>query len=177
MESPTLSDFIAAFKQDDFITRLVVAGDEAPVDQLMVALEDGDYRPWNWRVELMYLPNLKDPSFLQYFAPLPFEYAPGRATEISRFCNHLNENLPLTGFGISEERGWVYFRHMMTCPDNGADPHLVVQTTWAIWYLIDRFGSLVKDIVEGHTNYEQACLALQENLQNWIPENWGGTND
>jgi hypothetical protein len=177
MTSPTPADFENAFQAEEFMTRLVPAGDEVPVDQLMVTLEDADYRAWAWWVELMYLPDLKGPTFLQFFAPLPFTYSSERAAEVARFCHNLNGILPLNGFGISEEHEWIYYRQLMPCPDSGADSNLVVQTTWAIWYVIDRFGGLLKDIVEGSTNLEQARAALEHNLKLWTPEDWGKSDD
>ena len=177
MTPPTSANFVKTFEQDEFVTRIVPAGDEVPVDQLLVALKDEEYRAWTWRLELMYLPGLKEPAILQFFVPLPFTYDAQRAVEVARFCHSLNEILPLNGFGISEEHEWLYYRLLMPCPDRGADPGLVLQTAWSIWYLIDRFGGLLKDLAEGVTDPEQARAALADNLAHWTPEDWGKSDD
>ena len=167
MAKPELSQVIAALNRDGFLTRLVPPDDEAPVQQLLVLLGD-ENEALTWRLEMMLLPEVEEPIILQFFALLPFEVNGASVADLARFILVLNGALILTGFGLSEANGWVFYRHLMPCLDGRElDAELVLTTLWTINYQLDRFAPLLKGIAEGTTSLEQSIRALEHNLERW----------
>jgi len=164
MSKSVFDTIVPALHSQGFMTRVIPASDEVPADQLLVVLDE-EAEPASWRVEMVFLPELTEPYILQFFALLPIEVKEATLPNLARFILALNANLPLTGFELDEGSGWIYYRHLMPCPDNRAlDVELTVDTMWLIHYVIDSFAPLLQDVVEGHKTLAQGLEALQESV-------------
>jgi len=166
MISNNLSALLPVLEEEGFETRLVSPEEdgEAPSDQLLVALPD-EHRPWDWHLELMFLPDLVEPVVLQVFCLLPFQPNPASVGDLARFLMALNNHMPITGFELSESDGWIFFRHMLACTVAGVDSNLLVDVIWMTSYLVDRFGSHIQGIAAGNQSLAQALAALEDNLE------------
>jgi hypothetical protein len=169
MAGPELGQLVPALNADGFLTRLVPAGDEVLVEQLFVLL--GDLEDFALTAELMLLPEVSEPTVLQLFVALPFEVSEQAVADLARFLLVLNNALALTGFGMDESNGWVYYRHMVACADNQPlDAELLLNTVWMVDYQLDRFALLIRDVAVGKADFAQGLLSLQSNLENWLPD-------
>ncbi|MBW4493628.1 MAG: YbjN domain-containing protein [Oscillatoria princeps RMCB-10] len=170
MEFPTFSSALPILHQAGFLTRLIPASEENPTEQLLVVMDDEDSTDLK-RLELTFLSGLEDPFVLQLFMGLPCSIQETYKVDLSRFILAVNNHVPLTGFGLKEPEMWVYFRHLMPVNSQGLDGELLAQTIWLIWYVVDRFSGIVKEVAEGNKNLEAGLQALEENLQHWQPTN------
>jgi len=174
MAAPEVGQLVPALNADGFLTRLVPAGDEVPAEQLFVLL--GDLEDFTLTIELMLLPEVSEPTVLQIFVALPFEVSEQAVPDLARFLLVLNNVLALTGFGMDEPNGWVYYRHMVACPDNQPlDAELLLNAVWMVDYQLDRFAPLIRDVAAGNAGLAQGLASLENNLENWQPE--GGEED
>lgn len=166
MVAPELGQLVPALNADGFLTRLVPASDEMPGEQLFVLL--GDVEDSTLSLELMLLPEVSEPTVLQLFVALPFEVSEQSWPDLARFLLTLNNVLALTGFGMDEANGWVYFRHMVVCPDNQPlDAELLLNTVWMVDYQLDRFAPLIRDVAAGGADLAQGLASLEDNLEHW----------
>lgn len=172
MAAPELGQLVPALNADGFLTRLVPAGDEMPSEQLFALL--GDVGGVTLSLELMLLPEITEPTILQFFVALPFEVSEQALPDLARFLLVLNNVLALTGFGLDEANGWVYYRHMLACADNQPlDTELLLNAVWMVDYQLDRFASLIRDVAVGRTDLAQSLASLEDNLAHWQPDDEG----
>lgn len=164
MSTFELLALVPALNAEGFLTRLIPASEEVPLEQLVVVLYDNNPE-LIWQLEIMFLPLIEEPSVLQFFVPLPFEINQISISDLARFILLLNTKLSLTGFELREENGWVYYRHLMTCSESELDEELIVNTVWMISYVLDRFAPILREVVEGHKNLQQGIETLAHNLE------------
>jgi len=168
MAGPELGQLVPALNADGFLTRLVPAGEEIPGEQLFVLL--GDVEDFTLSLELMLLPEISEPTVLQLFVALPFEATEHTSPDLARFLLALNNALALTGFGMDESNGWVFYRHLVVCADNQPlNAELLLNTVWMVDYQLDRFAPLIGDVAAGKADLAQGLASLEINLKSWQP--------
>jgi hypothetical protein len=162
-----LSDLAVYLNNEGYTTQEVPASEQAPADQLFVQLNP-DPLDWDLHAELAFIGDL-DPEknldgnkegenqidYLQYFVLLPIVCPLEKAGDMSRLVTLANNALPLVGFSISENQGWVFFRHLMLCIDGKIDHRIVSETLMTMEYLIGTFGNALEDLASGTKTFDQ----------------------
>jgi hypothetical protein len=127
-----------------------------------------DQLEWDLHAELAFVSDL-DPEnnstenkeeenqidYLQFFVLLPINCPLERAGDMSRLVALANNAMPLVGFSISENQGWVFFRHLMICLDGKVDHKAVSETLLTMEYLIGTFGTTLEGLSSGTKTYDQ----------------------
>lgn len=131
-------------EKEGFTTSLEPATEDAPLDQLFVLLQL-DEPEVELILELAYVPGIEDElddiKLLQFYAGLPFAVDEASIDRWMRLVLKSNLALPMMGFGINEEDGYLYFRFVLPLPKkpSNADRALVVQSAWMVFFLVERF--------------------------------------
>ncbi|HZQ97301.1 MAG TPA: hypothetical protein VFC93_00640 [Chloroflexota bacterium] len=163
MPVPDLRQVVAAFAAD-FPTRLIPPSEDTPEPQLFVDVgPDGRGRPR--RLELIFLPHDDNAYYLQLFILLPFAVVPERAAELARIVAAVNLKLPLVGFGMSEQDGWVFYRAVVPVPnDRELDAEVVSGAGWMAYYLVDQCADLLEDVATGAKTFAEGRHAFEQVL-------------
>lgn len=163
MNVPDLARAAEPLEEEGFENRLVPANETVPHQQLFVAL---DAEGWNsgLQLELVFVPDLEDLTVLQFFVLLPIDISRAPVAALARFILMVNRYLPVAGFGLSEQDQWLYFRHLMPCPNRELDPATIVNTVWMIEYLISRFSHPIRALVDGSMNLDEARAELDRTV-------------
>ena len=101
---------------------------------------------------------------LQCLVPLPVELRPERADVLARYLLDLNAECIVSGFGFRADLKLLYFRTMIPQSINGVDPALLVEVTWTIAYMVDRFLPLIQEVAAGDHSLEEAKQRLKEHI-------------
>jgi hypothetical protein len=136
-----------------------------PVDQLIIRLAP-DARGRRPELELLFVSDLlrhldqvtgrespppaaDDVDQLQFYVNLPFGVEPAAFGELARFVLLLNSGLPLTGLGIREADGAIYFRHLMMIVDHPVSERLVIETAGVIERILGRYREDLEAVAQG----------------------------
>ena len=159
-----ITDLAQYLTAEEFTAQAMPASAQAPADQLIVQLEP-ERLNWKLHAELAFTSDLErakntggaqpeeeddNRDYLQFFVLLPLRFSPERAGDMSRLVAMINNTLPLIGFSISENQGWVFFRHMMLILDSKVDPAAVCENLTMIEYLIETFGRALDELSSGN---------------------------
>jgi hypothetical protein len=114
------------------------ATDETP-DYLEARLDD------DYELQAVVLPGLEselpDVRLLQLYIPLPFEVSPQNQEAVRSALTKVNFDVPLMGFNLHEEMGFLYFRTVQVvpaAPDVGTGATLLDMVSIA-HYLVTRY--------------------------------------
>jgi len=158
--APEVSQAVAAFAAD-FPVRAVPAGEGSEREQLLVDLgPDAEERPL--RLELTFVPGRDEVDHLQLFIPLPFAVVPEHAGELARMIAAVNAVVPLVGFGMAEQQGWVFYRTIVPVwADRELDGGLVANTGWLAYYLVEQVAPILEDVANGDSTLDEGLAAFQ----------------
>lgn len=92
---------------------------------------------------------------LQFYVDLPFSVEPSAFAELARYVLLLNAGLPLTGLGIREADGAVYFRHLAMVIDHPVPDRLVTETLEVIERILDRYSEDLEAVAAGRKTLAQ----------------------
>jgi hypothetical protein len=159
-----ITNLAAPFEQLGNPYRFIPAGSrESPIDQLLIAMETGDPEH-TFNLEICLLPEGVDPPVLQLFILLPFSFQPPCIPDLCRLIVHINNELPLLGFGLLEDPSFVFFRHLLPFNPESLDPEFVVSLALQMTFSIECFFEVLEGIASGRINYNEAITDLEEVL-------------
>ena len=145
----------AAFEAEEFETEILPRNEEVPVDRLLVGLGADDQE----RERIMELaitePEGDEQPLLQFFVLLPFSATEDTFHETMRIIMRLNMNIPLMGFGISDENGMIFFRHVTVIPDEGLPQQWYSECLFLIGFSVDEFSPMIEQVASGEKTFEQ----------------------
>lgn len=162
MAHPDLEQIDAAFRAE-FPTQMLPPSGDAPLGQLVVAL-DPDEQGRDRAVYLLLIPPINEDDLygMQFFAPLPFQASGGGCGDLARLLLLINSTVPLVGFGLSEENGWIFFRCILpVAQGRSLDPVEALHTTWMIFSMMDRFSDTIESVSAGRKDFAQARKDVQ----------------
>jgi len=136
-----LDDIRQLLEGEGMLGSLVPATPEAPIDQLVVVLENEEGR--KLALQISYLPDedaeIEHARLLQFYVGLPGEFAEADLPALHRRLDVLNRTIPLGAFHYHDEAQAVFFRQVSPMP-RGSVPALgpvVVETVWVIDFVMD----------------------------------------
>lgn len=158
MADPHLRQALAPLAEQ-FRVQLIPPGEDTSEPQIFAELDpDAKGRPR--RLELVFLPHGDNLFYLQYFVLLPFSLEPARTADLARLLARINLRVPLVGFGMSEDDGWVFFRAIAPCPRQELDPEVVVSTAYMAYYLVEQIADVIEPVAAGDGALEDAFAAF-----------------
>jgi hypothetical protein len=136
-----LDDIRQLLEGEGLIGMIQPATPEAPLDQLVVVLENVEGRQLG--LQIAYLPDedaeIEHARLLQFYVGLPGEVAEADLPDLHRRIDTINSQIPLGAFSYHAEARGVYFRHVTPMP-RGSVPALgpvIVETVWLIDFVMD----------------------------------------
>ena len=159
----TLEQIKSFFDDEGFFSKVIPASETTPIDQLFVDFADSKDR--DSRLEIILLPENKGVYVIQFFVILPFKIQKKDISDIARLMIMINNNLPITGFGMIEEQSLPYFRYLLSWPEIELNKDVIVKTAWMIDYLINRLGGILESFAKGEKTIDEAIFELKENTK------------
>lgn len=163
---PSLADLAPVLGTEFQVQLSPASGSQA--EQLAVQLEPEEQGGRTHRLEMQFMPHGDDLYFLQLFVLLPWQPQASHAAELARVLLMINANLPLPGFGMQEDAGWLYFRCIVPCGNRRLDPAVdgeaILASTWVAAYQVQKFEHMIEAAVNGNLTAADATARIVEIL-------------
>ena len=139
MDLVTLRNLLA---DDDLIATFELADEEFDADRVDVSVEiEGFSDPLTLQIMQVETDqdSLPGAEMVQLYAPIPLELDEEAADTIIGLLPEVNQAVPLIGFNVHPEEGFVYFRHVMLTPLGETGQQLVKEAVWMAHFALDTF--------------------------------------
>lgn len=161
-----LIDFKEILDKDDFTTAYFEKNKQLPFDRLNVVLPVD--LPDKIILEMLFSPGmdaiLKGFKLFQYFVRLPFDLDSEAIPDLKSFLLKLNMGIPLMGFGLNEEDGYLYFKSLIMIPNQETISEDLVsvmhENVYLVGFIFNRFYPLIRKVATGEIELNKALKQL-----------------
>ncbi|HHN93370.1 MAG TPA: hypothetical protein ENK17_01255 [Anaerolineae bacterium] len=99
-------------------------------------------------------------DLLQVYAALPFDYEAEAVPHLARLMLAMNRYLPINGFGLDEELGILFCRHVLFCPGGDVDVRVLVEVLDSMAFFIEEYGGVLEPVANGSGSLAEALAAV-----------------
>ena len=179
MAKAELQEILQVLTEAGFDAQMVPVEIEGKItDHLVVHLTTDD-RKRDVFAQLLYLSDLQemtdqvpevvedeeDMDLLQIYAALPFEFKEEAVPDLARLMLSLNRYLPINGFGLDEEQGLVFCRHVLFCPGGEVDVRVLVEVLGSMAFFVEEHAGILEPVAAGTGSLEAALAEVVRRVQ------------
>jgi hypothetical protein len=172
----TLKDIELALNANDCEAHLSRVSDDLPIEQVLAHLGQddqnrdlfaqvlfiGDLAAWQAAENGAELPDADD--LLQLYSAFPFTSRPEAFPDLARLILMLNHDLPVS-FGLGENDGSVFCRHVVLCPEREMNVQAVVEAVELMGVFMGAYGEALEAIARGDKTLAQVVSEINESVE------------
>ena len=102
----------------------------------------------------------KGMDLLQVYAALPFDYEAEAVPHLARLMLAMNRYLPINGFGLDEELGILFCRHVLFCPGGELDIRVLIEVLDLVAFFIKRYTEVLEPVANGSGSLAEALAKI-----------------